>query len=350
MNPSKNQIEPGTTTTRAQVALSLLPAKAGVLSGEIGGDVGCQRAPGGTLGMTPSRSPTLPNNRLVEKLAQSPIFLQFRRVFEGATGLPLTLRAIEGWQLAHRSSRLQNAFCALLYQKNRSCAECLQSQQRVCGEVNGAPSTLSCSFGLAETAVAVRSGPELIAYLQTGQVFFKPPTPQQTRRALQQIEQWELDLDRAEAARRYHETPVVLRSTYLAHVGLLQFFADQLGATANQILVQQQSTEPVQISRARQFIDEHYREDLSLATVSGQVGMSTFYFCKKFKQVTGMSFTRYVSCIRVEEAKHLLLNRNYRVSETAFEVGCQSLSHFNRIFKSIAGYSPTEFRRRLPAA
>jgi AraC-like DNA-binding protein len=45
----------------------------------------------------------------------------------------------------------------------------------------------------------------------------------------------------------------------------------------------------------------------------------------------------------------LLLNPNYRVSEIAFEIGFQSLTHFNRIFKTIAGQSPTEYRRQLSA-
>jgi len=49
----------------------------------------------------------------------------------------------------------------------------------------------------------------------------------------------------------------------------------------------------------------------------------------------------------VEKAKLLLLNHNYRISEVGFEVGFQSLTHFNRKFKKIAGCSPKEYRRHL---
>jgi AraC-like DNA-binding protein len=49
----------------------------------------------------------------------------------------------------------------------------------------------------------------------------------------------------------------------------------------------------------------------------------------------------------VEKAKNLLLNPNYRVSEIAYEIGFQSLTHFNRVFKKIAGQSPTEYRQHL---
>jgi len=52
----------------------------------------------------------------------------------------------------------------------------------------------------------------------------------------------------------------------------------------------------------------------------------------------------------VEKAKNLLLNRNLRVSEIAYEVGFQSLTHFNRVFKKITGQSPTEYRGQLVSA
>ena len=74
---------------------------------------------------------------------------------------------------------------------------------------------------------------------------------------------------------------------------------------------------------------------------------STFYFCKMFKKITGINFTDYVSRVRIEKSKNLLLNPNLRVSEIAFEVGFQSLTHFNRVFKKILGQSPTEYRAQL---
>ena len=287
------------------------------------------------------------NHRLVEALAGSATFREYQKAFSDATGLPLTLRAVEGWKLAHQGDRRQNGFCALMSKENHSCAACLRMQERVCNEVNGVPCTLRCTFGLNESAVGVKIGQEMVGYLQTGQVFFTPPKPEQTDRALDQIKAWGLKVDRQEAARRYQQTPVVQPGEYQATIRLLQFFADQLGVLANQILLQQKNAEPAQITRARQYIEANYQEELSLAIVARQAGMSTFYFCKMFKKATGVLFARYVSCVRVEKAKNLLLNPNYRISEIAFDIGFQSLTHFNRIFKSVAGRSPTEYRRQL---
>ena len=119
---------------------------------------------------------------------------------------------------------------------------------------------------------------------------------------------------------------------------------------SNQILVQRESTEPQAVTRAKQFILENQGEDLSLGQVAKAVNTSTFYFCKMFKKATGLNFTDYVSRLRIEKAKNLLLNRNLRVSEIAYEVGFQSLTHFNRVFKKIMGQSPTEYRDQLVPA
>jgi AraC-like DNA-binding protein len=108
--------------------------------------------------------------------------------------------------------------------------------------------------------------------------------------------------------------------------------------------------EPPVITKAKQFIEEHHTEDLDLGQVAQAVHTSIFYFCKLFKKVTGINFTEYVSRLRTEKAKNLLLNPNLRVSEIAYEVGFQSLTHFNRVFKNIIGESPTEYRSHLSTA
>jgi YesN/AraC family two-component response regulator len=86
---------------------------------------------------------------------------------------------------------------------------------------------------------------------------------------------------------------------------------------------------------------------LSLGQVAKAVNTSTFYFCKMFKKGTGLNFTEYVSRVRIESAKNLLLNPNLRISEIAYQVGFQSLTHFNRVFKKVAGESPTDYRGKV---
>jgi AraC-like DNA-binding protein len=103
--------------------------------------------------------------------------------------------------------------------------------------------------------------------------------------------------------------------------------------------------EPVEIWKARKFIEEHSNEELSLKRVARAVNISRNYLSEKFKEVTGVNFVEYVARVRFEKACELLENADPRISEIAFAVGFQSLSQFNRIFKKLSGKSPTAYRR-----
>ena len=105
--------------------------------------------------------------------------------------------------------------------------------------------------------------------------------------------------------------------------------------------------EPVEIWKARKFIEQHSAEELSLTKVARVVNISANYLSEKFKQVTGVNFVDYIARARFENATHLLEDVDVRISEIAFAVGFQSLSQFNRVFKTLSGKSPTEFRGSL---
>jgi AraC-like DNA-binding protein len=118
---------------------------------------------------------------------------------------------------------------------------------------------------------------------------------------------------------------------------LLAIFAQHISMLSNQIVVRQENAEPPAILKAKEFIREHEAGDLSLGQVAQAVNTSRFYFCKLFKKITVVNFTHYVSRVRIEKAKDLLLNPNRRISEIAYEVGFQSLTHFNRVFGRCSG-------------
>jgi YesN/AraC family two-component response regulator len=200
---------------------------------------------------------------------------------------------------------------------------------------------------MSDTVVPVRLGERLIGFLQTGQVFRKAPTPEQFERTARLLRKWGIELDRAALRQAYFATRVVPTKQHEAVIKLMSIFAEHLSALSNQILVKQVNAEPPLITRAKVFIAEHQTENLSLGQAAKAVNSSPFYFCKLFKKATGLNFTDYLSRIRIERAKNLLLNPNLRVSEIAFEVGFQSLTHFNRVFKHTVGLSPTRYRQQL---
>ena len=287
------------------------------------------------------------DKELVRMLATSALFRDYQQAFGKATGLPLTLRAVEDWQLAQAGEARQSSFCALVAQQNGACAACLRLQQQVCNAAQTAPATQQCAFGLNETAVAVKLGDRVIGYLQTGRILFKPPTARQAAKALQQLKALGVTARPAEATRAYLQTRVIPRPSYDAVIRLLEYFARQLGLMGNQVALQSRPVEPPQVVRARQYIQDHCGDPISLSEVARHAAISPFYLCKKFKEVTGLHFTDYVSRLRVERAKELLRDPNHRISEVAFRTGFQSLSHFNRCFKRVAGESPTACRQQL---
>jgi AraC-like DNA-binding protein len=287
---------------------------------------------------------------LIEALASSKVFQEYERAFTEATGLPVALRPVETWQLPHHGKRNEGPFCSLISQKSRACASCLSVQESLSEMAMEQAHTMGCPNGLCDTAVPVRLGDRLIGFLQTGQVFRKKPSQSQFERAARQVAEWGLEVDRQTLRDAYFATRVVPLKQHDAVVKLLTIFAQHLSMLSNQVVVQQENAEPPVITRAKEFIQEHQTENLRLGHVAKACNTSTFYFCKMFKKVTGINFTDYLSRVRIEKSKNLLLNPNLRVSEIAFEVGFQSLTHFNRVFKKILGQSPTEYRVQLLGA
>jgi AraC-like DNA-binding protein/ligand-binding sensor protein len=284
---------------------------------------------------------------LVEALSTSKVFQEYERAFSDATGLPVALRPVESWQLPHHGKRNEGPFCALMSEKSRACAACLQVQEKLSQSATHEPRTVTCLLGLCDTAVPVRLGDRLIAFLQTGQVFRKKPTEAQFERTTRLLAEWGVSVDEQKAKEAYFATQVVPTKQHDSVVKLLTIFAQHLSMLSNQVIVQHENSEPPVITRAKEFILDHQTENLRLGHVARAVNTSTFYFCKMFKKVTGINFTDYLSRVRIEKSKNLLLNPNLRVSEIAFEVGFQSLTHFNRVFKRILGLSPTEYRAQL---
>lgn len=287
------------------------------------------------------------NRALIEAIAQSSVYQEYERAFNILTGLPVSLQPVETWQLPHHGKRNENPFCALVSQKSRACAACLQVLEELCAKAEQEPKTVTCPVGLLDTAVPVRLGDRLIGYLQTGQMLGKRPSPVQFNKAARLMEEWGVEVDREALREAYYSTKVVTAKQHESIVRMLVIFAQHLAMLGNQLFIQQKNAEPPIIRRAKEYIEEHHTEDLSLARAAKAVNMSTFYFCKMFKKVTGINFTDYLSRVRIEKAKNLLLNPNLRVSEIAFEVGFQSLTHFNRVFKKILGQSPTDYRAQL---
>jgi AraC-like DNA-binding protein/ligand-binding sensor protein len=287
---------------------------------------------------------------IVAQLKRSQIFRDYEQAFRETTGLPITLRPTEGFDLPHHGDPNESPFCALMAKSNHSCAACLQLQRRVEEEAQIEPKTLKCFAGMCDSAVPVRVGDNLIAFLQTGQILLHAPGKADFAKATRELVKFGAEVDVKQLEDAYYQTRVITRKQYESILRLLTIFAQHLSAVSNQLMVEEATAESPAIARARAYIAEKHSDELSLNEVSNVVNMSAFYFCKTFKKATGMTFTDYLARVRIEKVKNLLLNPHKRVSEAAYEAGFQSLSQFNRVFRRIAGESPSTYRERLHGA
>lgn len=289
------------------------------------------------------------HRHLLEELSRSRIFEDYQNAFSEATGLPVALRPVEAWHPVQKGSPRENPFCALMARTSRTCAACLQVQDQLAAGRGEAPRTVLCFAGLTDTAIPIQLGEVLVGYLQTGQAFVgERPDAERFTRVARQLMDWGLKTDLSKLEEAWFHSRVLDPAQYEAAVRLLGIFAQHLAIIGNQLMVRERTAEPPAVARARQYIADHQSEAISLGDVSQAVNMSSFYFCKVFKKATGLKFTDYLSRVRIERAKSLLLNPNVRITEVAFEVGFQTLTHFNRVFRKVVGESPTAFRHRLP--
>jgi YesN/AraC family two-component response regulator len=297
--------------------------------------------------MQASDNPRQRSRAIVEQLKRSKIYQDYEQAYRDATGLPITLRPIEAFDMPFRDDPMENPFCALMAQSNQSCAACLQLQRKVEEEAQIEPKTLKCFAGLCDSSVPIRVGENLVAFLQTGQVLLHKPSKEQFAKTTRMLLKFgaETDVKRLEEA--FFQSRVLNKRQYESILRLLTIFAQHLSTLSNQLAVKEEHAEAPMISKARVVIAERYAEDLSLDDVAKSVNTSAFYFCKMFKKATGLTFTDYLARVRVEKVRNLLLNPHKRISEAAFEAGFQSLSQFNRVFRRISGEAPTTYRERL---
>ncbi|GAB5558928.1 MAG: hypothetical protein SynsKO_05750 [Synoicihabitans sp.] len=300
--------------------------------------------------MSATETPEKRSKAMVAHLKSSRIFQDYQDAFRETTGMPLNLRAVEGFNLPHHGDPKENPFCALMAKSNHSCAACLQVQAKMEKEAAMEPKSLKCFAGLCDSTVPVRVGENLVAFLQTGQVLEHKPTKKQFNKVAQNVLKFGTEVDLKKLEEAWFQSRVVSRQQHESIVRLLSIFAQHLSTLSNQLMVKEETAESPSIARAREFIDENHAQEMSLDEVAKVVNMSAFYFCKMFKKATGMTFTDYLARVRVEKVKNLLLNPHKRISEAAFEAGFQSLSQFNRVFRKIAGEAPTAYRQRLHQA
>ncbi len=97
---------------------------------------------------------------------------------------------------------------------------------------------------------------------------------------------------------------------------------------------------------AREYINEHYYENLTLNGVSGKVGITAGYLSTLFTQQMNCSFIDYLNEIRIEHACSYLQQNYFKTYEIAYKVGYNDEKYFSKVFKKVTGMSPSEYKKK----
>ncbi len=274
------------------------------------------------------------------------IYKDYEAAFVKACRLPLHLTEMKPAE-SGLPCVMGNDLCQDLkpHDGNPACSSCHELNRQLQNAALESPATMRCQAGFHMSAVPVKIGKTTVAFLKTGQVFLKKPTSVKFGRMADQLIEWggEVDLKKTEDAWRANR--VIDDDQYQALLRMLEIFAGHLASCAAELSPQVEELDSLAIRHARQFIADHSAAPLTLASVARTVNLSAKYFCRKFKESTGMKFTEFIARVRIEKAMRMLREPEKRINEIAYEVGFRSVSQFNRVFRDITGQSPTEYRR-----
>ena len=122
-------------------------------------------------------------------------------------------------------------------------------------------------------------------------------------------------------------------------------FSEALFARVNELLVQKKASKDT-VELARQYIREHYTENIDREAIAEAACVAPNYLSKLFHEKTGVSIREYINSLRMEEARRLLLTTDMAVSEVALMVGFDNISYFSTVFRKMCGVSPAEWKGR----
>ena len=101
----------------------------------------------------------------------------------------------------------------------------------------------------------------------------------------------------------------------------------------------------IRMGSVYKYIHANYNQAPDVNKVAASVHLSTAAFCRYFKKQANMTFTDFVNQYRITQAKTLLL-KDVSISEACYEVGFESVSYFNKVFKKITGQNPSAFKKK----
>jgi len=167
--------------------------------------------------------------------------------------------------------------------------------------------------------------------IQAGRMFFNEVIKDDTA-----ISYYEKIIDEWNKEGPLYKTAVKLYSLQL----LLHLSRYQLDEKTVKNSITDKRIEPVKM--AISYIRTHFKEEISIDEICKYIGLSKYYFCRIFKEITYRTPIEYVNFVRCHNARNLIISGKYNVSESAELSGFKNLSYFSKTYKKIFGNLPSK--------
>lgn len=140
-------------------------------------------------------------------------------------------------------------------------------------------------------------------------------------------------------ARMFELLTVIMREIPRSRVKRLPKFSEDTLTQSRETLER--------LERIFAYVEQHYREAITLNEVARYMGFSPYYFTKLFKRNTGMTFVAFLNEYRLNKAKWILLNEDLPMSAVAEAAGFGSVKTFHHFFKGATGISPLKYHKTI---
>lgn len=201
------------------------------------------------------------------------------------------------------------------------------------------PYRYRCHAGLCEVVLPIYSGDEAIAYMVFGQLLDDSSRERQWEKTHQTLEWYPGDLDELKDA--YGRLKQFSDKEFRAHSELLEALAAYINL--KEII---RATEHTELQRLENYLNQHYMEKLSLASISADLNIGRTKLCALARQLSGGStLTHMIAQRRVNAAKLLLSRSDTPIATVAEAVGISDYNYFSKVFRNFTGVTPSAFRK-----
>ena len=286
-------------------------------------------------------------------IEQSPAFRKWGEAFQKSTGVDVHLVGDEVLDQNLACITTSTDLCDFLCLRSSRCASCRRrfaERLQGSGSRHAGPFAMRCFAGMTVTALPVKLGDESNAFLYTSPAFLVGRRPVDSVDAIaKRIGSGHPRLSTARVRELAGRIPVCGRAEFKATITLFRLLAEHISHMSRQMLLAPENGphDSIAVRRCGELIEGHFTENLHLADVARELGVSRSYLSHIFGKHVGQSFTDYLAGRRVIEMKRLLADPGPTITEALFAAGFQSVSQANRVFRASTGITPRQFRATM---